>query len=211
VTARLPNSAHASRPWRIHEIAHDFRIEDVWGIPAPGEPDDFARLVQVALSADPSQSSSGAVRALFALRWKIGELLGWDDAPAGIGSRVPTLRDRLPADLREASDPAFNALPFTTLYMLENEFAAETANRTVHGVMHLGLVPDGMGGHRGQMAVLVKPNGHLGTAYMAAIRPFRHLIVYPPLLREIEREWHDRRGEPGPVRDGIEPLGEGSA
>jgi hypothetical protein len=25
---------------------------------------------------------------------------------------------------------------------------------------------------------------------MAAIRPFRHLIVYPPLMRQIEREWH---------------------
>jgi hypothetical protein len=39
------------------------------------------------------------------------------------------------------------------------------------------------------MAVLVKPNGLLGTAYMAAIRPFRHLIVYPSMMRQIEREW----------------------
>jgi hypothetical protein len=39
------------------------------------------------------------------------------------------------------------------------------------------------------MAVLVKPNGLFGRGYMAAIRPFRHLIVYPPLIREIEREW----------------------
>jgi hypothetical protein len=39
------------------------------------------------------------------------------------------------------------------------------------------------------MAVYVKRNGLLGTAYMAAIRPFRHLIVYPAMLRQIEREW----------------------
>jgi hypothetical protein len=26
------------------------------------------------------------------------------------------------------------------------------------------------------------------AAYMAAIRPFRHLIVYPPLMRQIERD-----------------------
>jgi Protein of unknown function (DUF2867) len=32
----------------------------------------------------------------------------------------------------------------------------------------------------------VKPNGLLGTAYMAAIGPFRHLIVYPPAMRELE-------------------------
>jgi hypothetical protein len=62
----------------------------------------------------------------------------------------------------------------------------------MHGVMHLGWVPDGRGGHRGQMAVLVKPHGRLGRAYMAAIRPFRHRLVYPPMLRQIEREWRAR-------------------
>jgi hypothetical protein len=42
------------------------------------------------------------------------------------------------------------------------------------------------------MAILVKPNGLLGTAYMAAIKPFRHLLVYPMMLRDIEREWRAR-------------------
>ena len=55
--------------------------------------------------------------------------------------------------------------------------------------MHIGWVPDGTGDYRGQMAVYVKPNGLFGTAYMAAIRPFRHLVVYPAMLRGIEREW----------------------
>ena len=59
------------------------------------------------------------------------------------------------------------------------EWAAEIANRTVHGITHIGWVPDGTDGYRGQMAVLVKPNGLLGIGYMAVIRPFRHLIVYP--------------------------------
>jgi hypothetical protein len=35
----------------------------------------------------------------------------------------------------------------------------------------------------------VKPNGLLGTAYMAAIRPFRYLIVYPALMQQVERTW----------------------
>src|SRR3954447_7198218 len=170
---RLPNSAHTSRPWRIHELTRDFRLEDLWELPTPGGPDDFPRLVPLAASLDPSKSSSRAVRALFAIRWKLGELLGWEDPDAGLGSRVPTLRDRLPADLREAPGPDFDALPFSSLYLLEDEFAAETANQTMHGVMHLGLVPDGTGGHRGQMAVLVKPNGPFGKTYMAAIKPFR--------------------------------------
>ena len=144
---RLPTTAHTSRPWRIHELTQDFRLEDVWALPTPGGPDDFPRLVRLMAELDPSQSSSGAVRKLFAIRWKIGELLGWDGADAGLRSRVPTLRDRLPADLRGApSGPEFDALPFTPLYLLDRECAAEIANRTMHGVMHLGWVQDEAGG-----------------------------------------------------------------
>jgi len=196
---RLPNSAHISRSWRIHEIAPDFRLEDVWELPGQGGPDDFPRLVRLIASIDPSRGSSRAARTLWAIRWKVGELLGWDGPDAGLGSRVPRLRDRLPADMRDApSGPEFDALPFTSLYLLKDEFAAETANRTMHGVMHIGQVPDQTGGYRAQMAVLVKPNGVFGTAYMTAIRPFRHLIVYPALMREGRELW-ERVGEPTPA------------
>jgi hypothetical protein len=184
---RLPNAAHTSRPWRIHELTRDFRLEDVWALPTPGRREDFPRLVTLMASFDPAKGS-GPVRALFAIRWKLGELLGWDSSKAGLGSRVPTLRDRLPDDLRNTPtgpDPE----RFTSLYLNDHEWAAEIANETVHGVLHLGWVPDDAGGYRGQMAILVKPNGLLGSAYMAAITPFRHLIVYPLMMRQIEREW----------------------
>jgi hypothetical protein len=108
---------------------------------------------------------------------------------------VQTLRDRLPADLRETGAPDFDALPFNSLYLCEDEFAAEIANRTVHGVMHIGCVPERTGGSRIQMAVLVKPNGLLGTVYMAAIRPFRHLIVYPAVTREWQLDLQTRFGD----------------
>ena len=55
--------------------------------------------------------------------------------------------------------------------------------------MHVGWVPDRAGGYRGQMAVLVRPNGALGVAYLAAIAPFRHLVVYPLMMRDIGRAW----------------------
>jgi hypothetical protein len=42
------------------------------------------------------------------------------------------------------------------------------------------------------LVLLVKPNGLFGRAYMAAIKPFRHLIVYPGLMRTIERGWRRR-------------------
>lgn len=191
---RLPNSAHTSRPWRIHELTPDFRLEDVWALPTPGGPDDFPLLVEGIVSSDPdSQSPSRVARALWALRWKLGELFGWDDPDKGVGSRVPTLRDRLPADLREGpTGPDFDTLPFTPLYMTDDEFVAEVANKTMHGLMHLAWVPDETGGYRGQMAVLVKPNGRFGNAYMTAIRPFRHLLVYPAAMRQLDREWRAR-------------------
>jgi hypothetical protein len=38
---------------------------------------------------------------------------------------------------------------------------------------------------------LVKPNGLVGDAYMALIKPFRYLFVYPPMLRELTRTWDE--------------------
>src|SRR3712207_6101470 len=114
---RLPDTAHTSRPWRIHEIAPDFELEDVWELPGRGGPDDFPRLVRFIASIDPAQGTSAAARMLWAVRWKVGELLGWDDPDAGLGSRVPTLRDRLAPDLLETAGPEFDSLPFNSLYL----------------------------------------------------------------------------------------------
>lgn len=198
---RLPDTAHTSRHWRVHEITHDFTLEDVWALPTPGGPDDFARLVRYFALGDTSDNPSRVARTLFAIRWKLGQLLGWDDPGAAVGSRVHTVRDRLPTDLRDGPvGPDFDSLPFTSVYLTDDEWAAEMANRTGHAVMHLAWVPDGAGGYRGQMAVLVKPNGVLGKAYMAGIAPLRHLLVYPPLMRSIGQEWQEwqdgsRQGE----------------
>ena len=190
---RLPTSAHTSRSWRIHELTPDFRLEDVWALPTPGGPDDFPDLVRQLAAGDPAKRLPGIARLLWDLRFKLGELLGWDDAKSAVGSGVPSLRERLPEDLREGpAGPAFDSLPFSSVYLLENEFAAEIANATMHGVLHLGWVVDGSGGHHGQMAVLVKPNGVLGSAYMAAIKPFRHWVVYPAAMRQIEAVWRSR-------------------
>ncbi|MGW1197552.1 DUF2867 domain-containing protein [Streptomyces sp. NPDC002536] len=189
---RLPRTAHTDRPWRIHEIAGDFTVEDVWALPTPGGPDDLVWLVrQTAERISGGVNGEGPVsRVLFAIRWKLGALLGWDKSGSGIGTRLPSLRDRLPADLGEGPQgPDLGTSPFTSLYQTDDEWAAEMGNKTVHGVMHIGWVPDGSGGYRGQMAVLVKPNGMFGTLYMAAIKPFRYLGVYPALMRSIGREW----------------------
>jgi len=196
--ARLSPSAHFDQAWRIHAIANDFRLEDVWALPARGGPDDFPRLISLFQSLDPSDSSP-VVRALFAVRWRLGAWLGTDRPDAGVDARVESLRARLPDDLLGDGLGVPETLPFHPMYVTDREAAFEIANTTMHGVMHLGWVPDGAGGYRGQMAVLVKPNGLFGRAYMAAIAPFRYVVVYPQLLGLISRRWH-----PGPVPSRVE-------
>jgi hypothetical protein len=192
----LDTAEHSARPWRIHQLAKDFQVLDVWALPTPGGAGDFPLLIRLMSTFDPTQTSP-LVRGLFAVRFGIGRLLGLDSEDTGLGARVPSLCDELPADLVDTARDLDGHL-FTPLYVTENEFALETANRTVHGVLHIGWVPDGAGGHRGQMAILVKPNGVLGVAYLAAIAPFRHLVVYPLMMRDIGRAW--RQMVPGPHR-----------
>jgi hypothetical protein len=185
----LDKAEHMSRPWRIHEIAKGFRLLDVWALPTPGGPGDFPLLVQLMAEYEPGRSSI-VVRSLFAIRFALGRVLGLDRREAGLGARVEMLRDRLPADLAgTATDFHTDTDPFMPLYRTDDEFAMEIANQTVHGVLHIGWVADQAGGYRGQMAVLVKPNGLVGSMYMAAIAPFRHLAVYPVMLREIGLAW----------------------
>jgi uncharacterized protein DUF2867 len=86
----------------------------------------------------------------------------------------------------------FGSLPFVPLYRTDTEFAAELSNRTVHAAMHLAWVDEGGDRYRGEMAVYVKPRGAFGKGYMALIKPFRHWIVYPALLKQTERAWRTR-------------------
>lgn len=203
---KLPNSEQTSQPWRIHELVGDFQLLDVWALPTPGGLNDFPRLVEMVAASDTAETPSLAARGLWAIRWKLGEAFGWDEVDTDDLPDWQMLRDRLPEDLSNApTGPEFEALPFQSVYLLEHEWAAELANKTVHGVMHMSWVPDGHGAYRGQMSVYVKPNGLFGKAYLAAIGPFRHFVVYPPMLRELERRWRDL-GDAAPKRSAPAPA-----
>ena len=201
---RLPNAVHESRPWRIREIVPDFTLEDVWALPVQGGAEDFPAMLELMMAADPANADSLPTRFLWRLRDRLGKWfdLGEISAPAGDdrgefpipGTSEGSLRGRLPQDLRDtAMEVDLGSLPFVPLYLSDDEFAAEVSNRTMHGVMHLAWVEQGGGRYRPQMAVYVKPNGLFGKAYMALIKPFRYLIVYPALTKQIERMWEERR------------------
>lgn len=202
----MPNSRLEASPWRIREIVPDFTLEDVWALPAQGGREDFPALLELVTSISPADSESGATRFLWQLRDRLGSWfdLGRIEVPAGgdagapaelpiPGTRETSLAERLPDDLRDTMrGQDFGSLPFSPLYRTDNEAAAEISNQTVHGVAHFAWVDRGEGRYQGQMAVYVKPRGRFGQAYMALIRPFRYLIVYPALMRQFGRAWERR-------------------
>ncbi|NYI80962.1 DUF2867 domain-containing protein [Nocardioides panzhihuensis] len=193
-TRPLPSGVYSGRHWRIHEITEDFDLEDVWALPVQGGPDDLPRFV-TAMMADDDRDFPAAYRFLFAVRWALGRMLGTDGDEQGLGGRVAPLRDRLPEDLRNSPAPESDTIPFHALYLTDREYAAEIANRTMHGVLHLGWVEDDSApdGYSAQMSVLVRPNGRFGEVYMALIKPFRYAIVYPALLRTVGQRWDTAR------------------
>lgn len=201
---KLPNAEHERHPWRIHDLVPDFTLEDVWALPVQGDLEDFQGFLELVGSFDPSQAKSGPTRFLWNLRDQLGAWFGLGeistsvdgDEPGGLpipGSSETSLRDRVPPDLRgSAAGFTFGSLPFVPLYRTDREAAAELSNKTVHGVAHLAWVDLGEGRYEGRMAVYVKPRGAFGRAYMAAIKPFRYWVVYPALMRQMERAWDAR-------------------
>jgi uncharacterized protein DUF2867 len=203
---RIPNSVHESASWRVREIVPDFTLEDVWALPVHGGAEDFETLLALMAASDPANADSAAARFLWRLRDRLGRWFdlgriaapveGHGDAAGRLpipGTAETSLSERLPEDLRgTAAGLDFGSLPFEPLYRTETEFAAEISNRTVHGLMHLAWVEQGGGRCQGQMAVYVKPRGAFGRGYMALIKPFRYAIVYPALLRQVERTWDAR-------------------
>jgi len=203
---RIPNAVHEAHPWRIREIAPDFKVEDVWALPVHGGAEDFQTLLELMISLDPANSESRPARIVWSVRDRLG---AWFDlgtaAPidhgrADAGGKLPipgttetSLIDRLPEDLSNTAEGLnFVSTPFSAVYRTDDEYAAEVSNRTIHAVLHLAWVDQGEGRYQGQMAIYVKPRGTLGKRYVALVNPFRYRIFYPALLRQIGREWKTR-------------------
>jgi hypothetical protein len=200
---KLPKPEHERSPLRIHELVPDFTLEDVWALPVEGGAEDFDAFLEFMGSIDPTETENRPARFLWDLRDRLGAWfdLGEISSPVDGEGDLPipgtdetSLRGRLPADLRGTTAGFdFDSLPFVPLYRADREAAAEIGNKTVHGVIHLAWIERGHGRYGGQMAVYVKPRGAFGRAYMAAIKPFRYLVVYPALMRELERAWKRRK------------------
>ena len=195
---KVPNQVHEAGQWVISEIADDFALLDVWALPVHGDAEDFDKFLEMMASFDPREADSPLARLLWLLRDRLGDWLRLDAVPPDEGLPIPgtnetSLAGRVPNDLRGTAEGVdFDLLPVVPLYRTDVEAAVEVSNQTVHGVVHFGWVEQDEGFHQANMAVYVKPRGLLGKGYLSLIQPFRYWVVYPALMRQIERAWDAR-------------------
>jgi hypothetical protein len=193
---RRPVEDHCDPAWRVHALAQDFELLDVWRFPIRvGGHVPFARVVDfLAETQAAMRDRPGLAASLFQFRTWLGRVFGWDDETRARpipGSVEKSVRERLPG-VGERGDP-ISTSGFQLVYLTEDEALRELQNATVHALLHLARVPldpqDPTGVWAPQMGVYVKRRGWLGRFYMALIGPFRHLIVYPTLMRTVAEAW----------------------
>ena len=193
-------AAHRERPWRVHSIAPDFDLEDLWGFDLAGiEPKSVGEFLGCFWGAFDGLSASWLAKT----RLRIGRTMKWDEndfALAIPGCTEKTIYARLTPGDRERSlttEDAPSPVPspvVKTVYIFEDEALYEVSNDTIHALLHVAIV-----GATATLAVYVKSRGSLSRAYMAAIWPARHVILYPALIRRIESRWRSAQAKPAPT------------
>ena len=188
---RIGPGEFRARPLRVHALLHDVPLEDAWAVPlsggGPGRTIQDLRAVMVAGFA----AAPAVVQGLFRLRNRIGALFGWDRRrPAWTAE---SYADRLsPADrARSLVTPGTPDGTFSLLYRFEDEQLSELRNATVHAFVSLSIRP-APGGYLAYVGVFVRPVHRFTRLYMGAITPFRRLLVYPAVVRTMQRAWAER-------------------
>lgn len=179
---------------RVHTFLADVPLHDVWRMTLRGGgPDRTVLDFKGLMAGSTERQPNPAVRGLFALRGWLGRAFGWDDPQDP--RQPPSYQDHLTeADRGRTLEPPGSGEFFQVLYTFERETLAEIRNRTVHAFVCFAIAPDAGDDWRGYMAVYVKPVGVITRAYMSMIDPFRRLIIYPSLIRQLERRWAAQYG-----------------
>jgi uncharacterized protein DUF2867 len=188
---RIDPSEFRARALRVHALLQDVPIEDVWAIPLRGGGTgrtihDLRPIFRAGIEAAPR-----VIKGLFRLRGRVGALLGWDaERPAWSGEsyvRHLTVTDRS----HSAVTPGTADGRLTLLYVFEDEQLSELRNATVHAFSSLSIrqTPEG---YLAYWAIYVQPVTRFTRLYMTAIAPFRRLVVYPAIIRKVQRAWAER-------------------
>jgi len=189
---QISESEFERLPLHVHRLLSGVPLHDAWVVDLPGPRpgitlDEFLHAVN-----ERPFTPTPLVRALLDLRLFIGRFFGWD-RPRPSTQAAATFTDRLTdADrARSLVPPGVHEGPdglFRVVYQFENEKLVELINRTVHAAALSALV-ETASSYRFYFAVYVRGVGWWTPFYMAAIEPFRKLLVYPLLLRSLRANW----------------------
>jgi hypothetical protein len=190
---RLDPGEFRARPLRVHALLHDVPLEDAWAVPLSGGGAGRTITDLRAVMIATREVAPAVVRGLFWLRARIGALFGWDHRRRAWNG--DSYADRLsPSDrARSLAAPGTPDGSFRLLYRFEDEQLSELRNATVHAFVSLSIRP-APGGYLAYAGVFVKPVHRFTGLYMGAIAPFRRLVVYPTLIRSVQRAWAERYG-----------------
>lgn len=198
---KVDPARHKSQPWRIHTLAPDFELLDVWEIPIQADPrrgETFDEFFEMAWD-NGIETKSPITDALVRIRRAMGRVFGWDrTAPTIPGSGEHSLTERLSDDDRRmnraSTDQTLEAafVRVRLVYRFRDEALLELHNMTIAALLHLGWV-DLPGGYKTtELAVYVKSRGLASRLYLGLIEPFRGWFVYPAWTKHVARLWRDR-------------------
>jgi len=180
-------------PLRVHDFLAGVPLHDVWATdlarPLPGKRSDITLAEFFKIAGARPFTLSPVVRVLVNTRLFVGRLFGWDREPAATAWES-FARRLTPADLsRSLVPPGTPEGPFHVVYRFENEQLLEIINRTAHAGA-LSALMETETAYRFYFAVYVRNVSRLTPLYMAAIDPFRKLVVYPSLMRSVRATWN---------------------
>jgi|SRR5215469_3407040 len=176
-------------PLRVHRFLAGVPLHDVWAVDLPRTRpgitlDEFLRAGRALDRRLPP-----VVRMLLSIRFAVGRLLGLDREPSATRWE-PFARRLTTADCSQSLAPPGTCEGFfRVVYRFENEQLVEVVNRTAHAAA-LSALMELPNAYRFYFAVYVRKVGRFTPVYMALIDPFRKLIVYPSLLRNVRANWN---------------------
>jgi hypothetical protein len=191
---RISPAEFRSRPLRVHDFLQGVPLADAWAIRLRGG--GAGRTIhdlRPLFTFDGLQAVNPVVRELFRLRWRLGTCFGWDRPHPTWSAESYVHRLTATDRTRSVVAPGTPEGPFRTLYVFEDEQLSEVRNATVHAFLSLsmGQAPEG---YLVYWAIYVKPVSRFTGLYMKTIAPFRHWLVYPAIIRQVQRLWAERHG-----------------
>jgi hypothetical protein len=204
------NQSHYAQPWKVHEIAKDFELLDVWEFPIAADRSkgqDFLFFLKMMRQPPPEKNRRSAslkflaAQVLVYLRMQMGEVFGLDKNINTLpipGCRETSVKDRLSKKDREQSLSLlelgisdYDNSTWQIVYFYKEELLMELSIDPAHALMHFGWVHKSDHIYTAQLAVYAKPRGDFGKFYLQLIMPFRRLIIYPVFMEAVKNIWEE--------------------